>query len=811
MKSEEIFHQKTDYKKIIIRYFKYKYYFVAAVLFAMVVAFLINRYGSKVYSNFSTILINKEQRNSFLSSDDIFQSGLFSGIESVENELALFTSYAMISRAVQEMNLEVSYYLSENILPFDFIRLEKETELYISTPIRVIFDQTHVQPVNVKFYLEHINDSVFRLLANDVEVSCYDYVANNEVRRLDTLQVAGIYKYGEKIVSPDYSFTVFLEDRNSRFIEEKNKLFFTFNNLIQLSLMYAGALSVTNTTPTSSVVSILLSGSHPYKVTDFLNTLTYVYLDENLQKKNQTAFNTIKFIDARISDISDSLSYAESRLQSFRSQNQVMNLSFQGEKLFEKMNEFENERVDIIMQQRYFDYIRDYFNNNDDVSDLMAPSSMEVNDPTLNALIGELMELNNQRMNYIENNPKNLFLKDLDIQISNIKKTILENIDYNYKKSEIALEEIDSRVDKLNSQITYLPKTERELIGMERQFKLNDAIYTFLLQKRAEAQIARASSQPDYEIVNKAQYFTSKTISPKTTMNYIIAMFLGLFIPFSVFLVRDFFNDKITEISEIEELTDLPIVGHILQNTTKSKTIIRDYPKSPIADSFRTVRTNLQFYSHGNDAMTILITSTISGEGKSFCSINLASVYALLGKKTVLLGFDLRRPALYSDFNLKNDKGISSYLINNATLDDIIQSTPYDNLDLISAGQIPPNPMELIDSTRTAAFFEELRKKYDYIIIDSAPLAAVSDSLLLFKYSDINILVVRHNYTIKDAFKMNLKNIQSKGLDKISILVNDVKISSNSYGYSYQSKYYSNVPVKGLNNKIAQTFRKKVV
>ena len=789
--SEEIFHQKTDYKKIILRFLGFKYYIITTVLIAIVIAFVLNKLSDRVFNNWTTLLIKQEQRNSFLSSEDIMDIGLFSGIENVENELTILRSFAIINQTVQEMNLEVSYILEENILPFDFLKYNKETDLYNDTPIKVIIDQTHLQPVDVKFYIEIINDSVFRLKAIGEDTFLYDYISNQVVKTINSFSLSGIFKFGEKVSSSDYSFTVYLNENYSPDILKEKKLYFRFNNLLYLTSIYKARLSVSTTSTTSSVVLVSLSGTNLFKITDFLNKLTGVYLEKNLEKKNKQAFSTVNFIDLQISDISDSLIYAENKLQNFRSRNQVMDLSFQGQQLYEKMSSFENNRAQIIMQQKYYDYIRDYFNKNQDVSDLIAPSAMEIQDPVLSELIGEMLNLNNQRLNYLEINPKNLFIKDLDIQISNLKTTILENIKYNYNKLEISKQDIESRIAKLNSQLTYLPRTERELIGMERKFKLNDAIYTFLLQKRAEAQIARASNTPDYELIDAAKYFQAQLISPKTRMNYIIAIFLGLFFPFTIILIRDFLNNKVTDIQEIELISPLPVIGQVFHNRTKSNAIIRDYPKSPLADSFRTIRTNLQFFSKGIDKMVILITSTSSGEGKSFCSVNLASVYALLGKKTLLLGFDLRKPALFEDLNLKNEIGITSYLINNNKINEIIQHTEIENLDFIAAGPIPPNPVELIASEKTKYFFSELKNKYDYIIIDSAPVGAVTDSFLLFSYADINVYTIRHNFTIKDALKNNLKNIERKNIDNVSLLINDIKLKKNSYGYTYQSQYYA--------------------
>ncbi len=797
--SEEIFEQKTDFKDVIVRVLRYKHYFVFTVIFALAVAFVINKYSTLKYSNATTILLASENNDSFMSGDDVMQGfGLFGGADNVENELSIINSFRVISKAIEELSFEVDYFSEEDLLPLDFLPYKSYHDLYMNSPIHVILDQTHLQPVNIRMYIKVLNDSTFRLTAAEKEVVLYSYITDSPMKVLDSLKIDGVFNFGEEVFSEFYSFTVFKDVRFNKNDFLDKDIFFRFNNLLSLTAQYKGNLSVSTTSTTSSVVVLSLVGTHPEKITDFLNTLTRVYLEQNLEKKNQMAYNTVKFIDSQISDIADSLSIAENKLQHFRSRNQAMNLSFQGQKIYEKVGELENQKAKLIMKQKYYEYIKTYLESNSNVTDLAAPSSGESQDPVLNELIAKMMEYNNERLKYMEiGNEKNLFLKDYEVKITNIKNTILENVDYNVKKLQIALKDIDSRSAKLTSQIARLPRTERELIGMERQFTLNNTIYTFLLQKRAEAQIAQASNAPDYEIIDQASLLRAGIISPKKNINYIIAVFLGLFLPFVFIISRDFMNNKVSDIKEIEAISNLPLVGQVFHNKTRSTAIILDYPKSPLADSFRAIRTNLQFFSKGVDKMIILITSSASGEGKSFVSINLASVYALLGKRVLLLGFDLRRPALYKDFNLLNEKGITSYLIKKASIDAIIQPTQIENLDLIAAGPIPPNPVELIASDEVGVFFEELKKRYDYIIIDSAPIGAVTDSFLLFKYADINVFTIRHNYTYTDALKSNLKNIENKKVENVTLLVNDIKLKKNAYGYSYQEQYYSMDKKKG--------------
>lgn len=801
---EEIIQQKTDYKEIIFKVFRYKYYFVVTVFFAMAMAFVFNKYSSRKYYNRASLLIKEESRGSFMGGEDIMQGfDLFGGVSNVENELSILKSFSVVNEAVQALNMEVSYYTEEPMFPLDFLPFQTVNELYDNSPMKVIMDQTHLQPVGLRFYVDVINDSTYKLKTQGSEIAIYNYITNNIVAYKDSISFQDIYKFGETVSNDNYSFSVHLKDNYSRAKFKDKDLFFTFNNLNGLTAMYQAMVSVATTTTTSSVVLVSLSGSHPKKITDFINALTAVYLEQNLEKKNLIAFNTVKFIDSRISDIADSLMFAESKLQNFRSSNQVMNISFQGQKLYEKMNSLENDRARINIRKQYYDYILEYFEKNREINDLIAPSTMEVQDPGLNEMIGQLIEKSNERMSLLQQGSgKNLFLNDIEVAINNLKSSIVETIKFNYNSTEIALKDIESRVDKLNTQISSLPRTERELIGMERQFKLNDAIYTFLLQKRAEAQIAQASNSSDYEVIDTAQYFKASMVSPKSQLNYIIAIFLGLFFPFVFIIVRDFLNNKIAEIKDVEGITNRPIVGQVLHNKFKSSAIIRDFPKSPLADSFRAIRTNLRFFARGNDKMVILITSSMSGEGKSFCSVNIASVYALLGKKTCLIGFDLRRPALFKDFGLNNEKGVSSYLIESAKLDDIVQKTQIKNLDLISAGPVPPNPVELIASDRTTQLFEDLRAKYDYVIIDSSPIGAVTDSFLLFSHADINLFTIRHNVSLKDAVKSNLKNIELKKINNVSIIINDVKMKKNAYGYAYQSNYYSSSPKKGFFRRI---------
>ena len=793
-KSEEIFQQKTDYKDLILKLWRYKGWFALSLFAFITAAYIFNKVTPHIYSNKTILLLKENQSNSFLSSGDVMQGfGLFGANQNIENELGVLTSYTMLLDAVNKLNLETTIrsekYLFDNFLKYDF--LKSTEEIYLSRPIRISINKSSYQPIDLPIYFTILNNEEIYIEAYGEDVNIYDYINDEVVAIAKSVSIKGTYKIGQEIKGVNYDFKIHLSPGLDISAQDNEKRFFSFNSLSFLTLEYQASISAEVTSRTSSLVVISLSGNNPYKITDFLNTLSKAYLERNLERKNRFAINTVKFIDSQISEVTDSLTFAENKLQNFRTSNRVMDLSFQGQQSFERMNLLEGEKALLVIQKKYYDYIRKYFEGNKDMSDLIAPSSMNVQSPMLNQLITQLITLNSDRNSMLQQgNVKNLRLTTIEVQITNLKNTIIENINSNEVTTEIALQDINNRLARISSEMSRIPSTERQLLGMERSFKLNDAIYTFLMEKRSEAQIARASNQPDYDVIDEARQITAKKTFPKNKLSFIISGFLGLFIPFLIIVLKDYLNVKVSGKREIESLTSFPILGHVFKNETKDNIVINESTNSPISESFRSLRTNLQFYSKGKDKQVFLITSSYSGEGKSFIAQNLSAVYALFGKKTLLIGFDLRRPKLYQDFKLHNNKGISTALINQTSIADIIQSTGIKNLDFISAGPIPPNPLELIASEATEKLINDLKSHYDYIIIDSPPIGVVSDSYLLMKYSDVNIYVVRQGFTNKEAFLNNTNQLKQKNIPHVSIVINDVKAKGLMYDYGYEYTYY---------------------
>lgn len=802
---EDLFQNNVNFKKVFQKLLGYRKQYIVFTFILLVLAFLVNRYSAPTYKNQTTIHVSKSKEGSFLSS----QGGLsmnfdmFSGQNIIDNEVEIVRSFTLVRNVVEKLDLKASYYsykssfLSDLLKETPFIR---KRELYNESPVKVIIDQSYRQPIDVDFYVKILNDESFELAVYDREVYLYNYIDDRIDTVINELVFKHAFRFGEKIQTRYFNFSVVKSPVFDRNFTKGQNLFFKFNDINRLTLQSMGMLKAEPTTQTSTLIRISLKGSHPLKITDFLNTLISSYMDQNLDKKNKTALSTVDFIDSQISSIADSLSLAEDKLRSFRTSYQVMDMSYQGQQVFEKLNELESEKALINTQKRYYSFLKEYLDNNSEISDIVAPSSMGVVDPILTNLIGQLMALYAERASSAT--AQNIYLSSLNAKIDNLRKTIRENVLNSLGTLNNSLNEINYRMNTLSGKISQMPKTELQLKGIERKFKLNDAIYTFLLQKRSEAQIARAASMPDYEIIDPARLVVAHPVSPKKTINYILALLLGLIIPTSVIMGRDFFNNRITDPEEIEAMSQLPVLGKIFHNYRRTNLVVSQYPNSSVTESFRAVRTNFQFFSGGGQKQILLLTSTSSGEGKSFCSINLASAFALNGHRTVLLEFDLRRPKIHQEFGSSNMIGISSYLIDKAVVEDIIMPTQIENLDLVSAGPAAPNPAELIASEKTSELLQRLKEMYDFIIIDSAPAGILTETYQLMKFSDVNIFVSRMETTIREAFKNTLKMLEANKFTNLVLLLNDVNVQRDAYKYGYDNKYYTDDRKKGLFKRI---------
>ena len=779
--------ETIDLRKLFFRLLRNWYWFLLCLMIAGGLAFLYNRYSEPVYEQTTRILINKgNSQTSPFSQGGGVSSNVFSGFGLamdnwyyVANEMAIIRSRPIIARAVGELDFEVSYYSKGRIM---------ETESYTDAPFTVIWERSQPQLVNVDFMLEIDPEGRIRIEANpEEEVSVYHYAEGRVVEKLAPFTLDKTVITGEKISGPGYSFHILL---NEKFVHNELVSYrFVFRSTHEVIDYYQNALIISLEGKESSVVLLTLRDFNRNKGIDFLNKLTETYLAINLERKNEIANRTIDFISGQLDMISDSLLISESRKQSFQSQNQVINMSFQTQQLLTQTKELDNQRIALETRNKYYSYLNEYMRTNQEPDNVIAPSSMGVDDPLLNSLILQLNNLLVEKSSLTSiRSAEHFRLRNINAQIESIKSSLIENTNSMLEQSEIALVDVRRRIGQLESQARQLPATERDFINIERRYNLDSETYTFLLQKLSEAQIAKASNMPDSQVLEEA--YRGVPVAPLRQMNYAIALLLGLAFPAGIIFLRDLLNTRVLSTDDVEAVTKMPVLGHVFFNNARdySNTPVLDKPNSPATEPYRGLRNKINLMTKGNENPIVAVTSTVPSEGKSYTAINVASSFALIKKKTVLLDLDLRNSKLVKFMELNTDMGVVDYIMGKAGVDEIAAPTKHPFLHVIPAGITPPNPGEMLMDKRLGELLNELKQKFEVIIIDTAPVGYVTDLFQITDMLDTTLYVVRHNFTNKHWLKNALDEVKNHKLKGVGLVINAIthkKGMYGGYGYGY--------------------------
>jgi len=512
-----------------------------------------------------------------------------------------------------------------------------------------------------------------------------------------------------------------------------------------------------------------------------------LFIFNNLEKKNIEARRIIEFIDAQLADVSESLELTENELQEFRSRNRIMDVSAQAQQIIDQAVILDNNKDNLTLERNYFITLDQYLaqETNDEMA--IAPATMGIDDPGLESLMQELTAL---QAEYFSSGvgERNPLQSQLELRIRNTKQSIRETLQGILRANQIALNENERQINELNTRAASLPVKERQLLGIERKFNLNNVIYTYLLQRRAEAQIQYASNIPDNELIDLSQS-TPGPIAPNFMVVYLFAITMGLGFPLFLIFLIDTIRNKVNSEEELKQMTQLPIVGHVPHGRLAYNTVVLTDPQHKISESFRALRYRLEFITQEVKCPIILLSSAMPGEGKTFSAVNLASAYSLAGKKTLIIGMDMRRPTLSKSFGLSEKEGLSTYLIGKVNLEDVIFDTGYENLFVIPSGPVPPNPGELASSEKAKKMLSDLRNSYDYIIVDTAPIGTVADNYATASLADAFLLVVRHNHSERRLIRNTLSDLSASGIKPPSLLLNDIASKGTSYRYSYNAKY----------------------
>lgn len=758
-------------KRIIYIVFNNWYIFFVAALISGALAYLYNRYTMSTYRVNTNILIEEGNNSSVSETDRMLQGfGLRPGAQNLDNQMLILSSFTLVKRAIGELPFELDFYRKG---------FRKTASYYPVKPLLVIPDTDKTIPYNVEFSLKPLSKTKYSIEAS-----------KNSIFELDTIGT-----FGEKLSINKGSITLYslpamwdlISLTDKKLLNSRQKIFFVFRDQESLTERYRRRVRVQTASRDGTILNISLEGTNKEKNRVFLDKLTEVFLATSLEKKNFEAMRIIDFIDEQLVDVTDSLMIAENRLQEFRSRNRVMDISAQGQQIIQQAVELEDDRANLMLESNYYDYLTRYLSKENTQEVPIAPATMGIADPLLASMMQELADA---QAEYLSGGvgEKNPFQGQLQLRIRNTKQSLRETLQGIIEANKMALDENQAQIRTLNARASGLPVTERKLLGIERQFQLNNVLYTFLLQRKSEAQIQKASNKSDNELIDPARA-DRFPVAPNKRMIYLFALLAGLGIPFLTLLLADTLNDKIASEDELKTITGLPIAGHIPHSKLNYQTVVLNEPQSPVAEAYRSLRTRMQFFTRETPNPIILVTSSIPEEGKTFSAVNLASAYSLAEKKTVLVGFDLRKPKLSPDFGIPNGKGLSTFLIGKDKLEDVIHTTNYPNLDIIPSGPIPPNPAELSDSKKTLDLFKILKKKYDFVIVDTAPVGVVSDGFSLASVADANVIMVRDGKTMRRSLESTLADLRANGITRLSLLINDFKASKGSYKYSYNNRY----------------------
>ena len=764
-------HITFDLKKFFYRIVRRWYWFAISIFIWFTIAWLYNTFIPPEFGITSSLIVNE------------YESGI--------KRLSLSQSSGN-ERNVNVLGQDHAGRLKSHILNYNTLKsLGWNIFWYQQTPLYGK-DLYGNEPYNVillpgKTNLEGVPVIVTRLSDSEFQVE-----ADTKIGKLKVpVKFSQKGRFGEPFENKYFGFI--LEKTPEQFIPGK-KLYFVINNLSKLASVYQNNLKVITNEKKPDLMELIFSGENPERGVDFLNRLEQTYIDYGLDEKNRVAENTMKFIDSQLKSVTDSLSYSEDKFTNFRARNQSVDLNQKGGIVMQKQEALESERAVLESRLEYLRGLRDDINDSRQMKQVVVPSVFGITDQTLNTLVTKLSDLYSRRevLSFsVQEKAPSLILLDKELQLTH--NMLVQNINALYKTTENELNNLIRRAGGFSSQLSLLPRTEQQLSSLKRSFDLNNELYTYLLKMRAESAITYASNQPDVKVLDPAHIETSKQTRPMKMISYLLGLIFGFLFPASIMLFNDFINSSIQSKEDVEDLTSLPIAGMIIHYKGKKNLVVLENPNSSITESFRLLRTNLKYILNGEGKKVIAVQSSVAGEGKSFVSMNLAYTLAMNNLKVLLVGVDMRMSKLEIVLKSPNKKGLSTYLSNQDRFDDVIETSSISNLCYIPSGPVPPNPAELLENGNFELFMEEAKLRFDYIILDSPPVSLVTDGIITGRQADVNLFVLRFNYSNKEQIKIINELGSKKTLPNLAIVLNDAikeNFGSASYYNGRNKGYY---------------------
>lgn len=768
-------------RELVVKYIRFVPWVVISVAIFLILAYIKLRYSTPIYSVSGKLLVSRNSPYSNGGDEkfgDIFM--MQNTGNSLNDQMEIIRSRSISARVITAARLQTSYYNKGKVrasavysrdMPFYLIRSRiADSTKSFSLLVTIVNDNEFTLNEEAKKYnfneLVDVGDNQFRLIRTNIP---YIYFASKEfIVTWVPLQNAAAALSGNIKVAQVGDFT----------------------NVLGLSY-------VTESIPIGQ---------------DIVNQFMKEFQKASLEDKRLQAENALAFINDQLISVRNELGGVEQNLQRFRESNRIFETDQQTSLLFNLLSESTKQITEFGVKLKVIDYLVSYLQDKNTLY-RAVPAMLGIEEPSLVQQISEYNKLQLERATAIKSTtPENPYIKNIDAGIEKVREDILENLKNIRQTYVVATNDIERKGGEADNQIKSIPSKEKRLLEVTREQKILQELYSFLLQKKLETSISSASTISNIVVLEPA-ISLGGPIAPNRKGTYLTAIMVGLAIPIAIILLIEYLNDKVSSKQDIERITNIPILGEVGHSDSVGALVVTQNNRDFIAEQFRTIRSNLQYILPKVEKPVLMVTSSFSGEGKSFISTNLGAVFAVSDKKTVILEFDIRKPKIMEGLGLRERKGLTNFIVRSVELKEIIYPVPgQDNLYVIPCGPVPPNPAEMLLSERVSELFTQLCQEFDIIIIDTAPVGLVSDSITLGKYADAVVYIVRHNYTFKKFLQFANDLFVKKKLPHLSIVINDIKAKAGYggyYGYGYGYGYGYNSPYFSDSTKKTGLFRRK--